>query len=161
MADDRRRIKNNIWCFNIYFSPDNSINLSWIHYFNNEVFNPMTKNIEGEKKDEVTIRRQVACPVSHQNLMYCQQCGWGVMNPGKKDDCQEKLAHLENFYKKFAQAEYDRGVWDERNRMLKDLPEEGIKWMQEGHNKDRKGYTEGYNRTLQEIKKIIINPYDN
>ena len=31
--------------------------------------------------------------------------------------------------------------------------EEGIKWMQEGNNKNRKGYTEGFNSALQEIQK--------
>jgi len=32
----------------------------------------------------------------------------------------------------------------------KEWPEKGIKYMQEGHNKDRKGYTDGYNQCWED-----------
>ena len=36
---------------------------------------------------------------------------------------------------------------EERKRIIEEmLVEEGIKWMQEGNRKDRKGYTEGFNQ---------------
>ena len=35
------------------------------------------------------------------------------------------------------------------------LPEEGIKWMQEGSRKDRKGYTDGFNACLSLIRDKI------
>ena len=31
------------------------------------------------------------------------------------------------------------------------VPEEGIKWMQEGSNKNRKGFTDGFNESRVEI----------
>lgn len=40
-------------------------------------------------------------------------------------------------------------------RILEKMPEAGITWMQEGFNKDRKGYTEGFNKARTEMKNII------
>ena len=37
------------------------------------------------------------------------------------------------------------------------LPEEGIQWMQEGYNKDRKGYTEGFNACRSQFLKNLKN----
>lgn len=49
----------------------------------------------------------------------------------------------------------DKAVQTERDRILKALPEKGIKWMQEGYAKNRKGYTEGFNTCLDAVKKVI------
>lgn len=40
-------------------------------------------------------------------------------------------------------------------KCIETLPEEGIKWMQEGNNKDRKGYTEGFNACLSQAKSVL------
>lgn len=44
------------------------------------------------------------------------------------------------------------------NIINKNLPEKGIKWMQEGNysHKDRKGYTDGYNQALSQINTSLI-----
>ena len=37
------------------------------------------------------------------------------------------------------------------------IPEKGIKWMQEGNRKDRKGFTEGFNFCRDMVIKSLIN----
>jgi len=46
-------------------------------------------------------------------------------------------------------------------KVLEALPEEGIKWMQEGYNKDRKGFTNGFNSCLEQVKKNLVKLYEN
>ena len=51
---------------------------------------------------------------------------------------------------------------EERKRIIEEmLVEEGIKWMQEGNRKDRKGYTEGFNQCCalqkEKAKKLLNN----
>lgn len=42
-----------------------------------------------------------------------------------------------------------------KKELLGKLPEQDIKWMQEGSHKDRKGFTDGFNSCLAEIKKLL------
>jgi hypothetical protein len=49
---------------------------------------PVTKCNE---EDEATIRRQTNCPVSHQNITYCQQCGWGSKTQEVEADEEDAL----------------------------------------------------------------------
>ena len=42
-----------------------------------------------------------------------------------------------------------------KKELVSRLPEAGIKWMQEGSHKDRKGFTDGFNSCLENITKII------
>ena len=39
--------------------------------------------------------------------------------------------------------------------VMKCVPEEGIKWMQEGHNKDKKGFTDGFNSAIEQTLKNL------
>lgn len=41
------------------------------------------------------------------------------------------------------------------NQILLEAPEEGIQWMQEGRDKDKKGYTEGFNQANQLWRELL------
>ena len=47
---------------------------------------------------------------------------------------------------------------DIENIIKKNLPEKGIKWMQEGNysHKDKKGYTDGFNQAISQINTSLI-----
>ena len=52
-----------------------------------------------------------------------------------------------------------RRQWKDTDAILKEvekaLPEEGIKWMQEGDHKDRKGFTMGFNFYRGKVLKLL------
>ncbi len=55
-------------------------------------------------------------------------------------------------YENWLSSAIDEVEKEVREEILSKLPEEGIKWMQEGNNKDRKGYSEGFNACLAQFK---------
>ena len=50
---------------------------------------------------------------------------------------------------------YKEARWEMIGEIERSLPEEGIKWMQEGNNKDRKGFTDGFNAYSSMVKDIL------
>ena len=49
-------------------------------------------------------------------------------------------------------------IQKERAKLLGEIKlEEGIKWMQEGSNKNRKGFTNGYNEAVSDLEKLKSN----
>lgn len=74
----------------------------------------------------------------------CEKC------PQRKGECYaNEIIELVQGLLKAQKAEL-------KKELLEKMPELGIKWMQEGYKKDRKGFTEGYNQALQEVKDIIL-----
>lgn len=68
-----------------------------------------------------------------------------VLNPKQK-----KQARLDFFRQKFQQL------------IEENEPEKGIEWMQEGHNnKDKKGFTEGFNYAIRIYKEKLLKAISN
>lgn len=67
---------------------------------------------------------------------------------GSKSEVRRRII---NYAKGYYNAGYKQGREEVKQEFMKAIPEFGIKWMQEGGNKDHKGFTKGFNTCREQI----------